>query len=476
MPGGWSANLEEVIEGERTGYQPPPFHDRFWEDVREGDELPQLLMPITVTRCIYIPGVQDEIRTFIEGEPELEEWLKQEDLALPESAASPEAEDFLEKLRQRVSEREDLVTVWEGYIEPFVGAARKEVEQLIECLRELGITVHASGIGDPKDPPDDVSVIFIDYTLDDSNVEDVAAESIAEINRIHDALTTPRRPIVVLMSSRTKLVSELKIRFRDRTGIMAGMFFGFQKEELKGIGLHAILNDIAENWPKAVALQSFVHTVSEASHSAAKQVSSLVRRLTLEDFALIQLLSLNADGHPLGDYLLWLAGVYFKQQLGRGDGVQSSKEDVDRMVFAALPMTEWGPSDAFLSAYRAAMFADADSDISSNRYPALDEKAKVLSGNSSSIVALHFGDLFVQEVTPRRRAYIVMTPECDLAFGGSRPFPREHTVVLVPGNMIPGRPFTVSGENTARKELLHWKDEDWKIQWRVKEGSDCQIG
>ena len=205
-------------------------------------------------------------------------------------------------------------------------------------------------------------------------------------------------------------------------------------------------------------------------------MSSLVRRLTLEDFALIQLLSLNADGHPLGDYLLWLAGVYFKQQLGRGDGVQSSKEDVDRMVFAALPMTEWGPSDAFLSAYRAAMFADADSDISSNRYPALDEKAKVLSGNSSSIVALHFGDLFVQEVTPRRRAYIVMTPECDLAFGGSRPFPREHTVVLVPGNMIPGRPFTVSGENTARKELLHWKDEDWKIQWRVKEGSDCQIG
>ena len=54
MPGGWSANLEEVIEGVRTGYQPPPFHDRFWEDVREGDELPQLLMPITVTRCIYM--------------------------------------------------------------------------------------------------------------------------------------------------------------------------------------------------------------------------------------------------------------------------------------------------------------------------------------------------------------------------------------------------------------------------------------
>ena len=191
--------------------------------------------------------------------------------------------------------------------------------------------------------------------------------------------------------------------------------------------------------------------------------------MTLEDFALIQLLSLNADGQPLGDYLLWLAGVYFKRQLGRGEGVQSNKKDVDRMVFAALPMTEWGPSDAFLSAYRAAIFADADSDISSNRYPALGEQATRLSGNASCIVALHFGDLFVRDLNPLPKGYIVVTPECDLAFGGSRPFPREHSVVLVPGNMMPGRPFTVSGENTARTELLQWKNEDWKIQWRVKE-------
>ena len=422
-----------------------------------------------------LPGVQDEIRTFIEGIPELEEWLKQENLSPPASAASPEAEQYLEKLKPRVSEREDLLMVWNGYIAPSVGTAREEVEELIECLRKLGITVQPSGIRDPKDPPADLSVIFIDYTLDDANLEDLAATSIAEINRIHDALTTPSRPIVVLMSSRTKLSSELKIRFRDETGIMAGMFFGFQKDELKGMSLHIILNDIAEHWPKAVALQSFVHTVSEASQDAAHQVSSLVRRLTLEDFALIQLLSLNADGQPLGEYLLWLAGAYFKQQLGSGEGVQISKTDVDRMVFAALPSTEWGPSDAFLSAYRAAIFADADSDISSNRYPALDEEAKKLSGNPNDIVALHFGDVFVQDMNAPPRAYIVMTPECDLAFGGSRPFPRKHSVVLIPGEMIPGRPFTMSGENTARTELLHWNDEDWKIQWKVKEAQTVSL-
>ncbi len=73
MPGGWSANLEEVIEGERTGYQPPPFHDRFWEDVREGDELPQLLMPIAVTRCIYMASAS---RDFV-PQHHHREWTKE---------------------------------------------------------------------------------------------------------------------------------------------------------------------------------------------------------------------------------------------------------------------------------------------------------------------------------------------------------------------------------------------------------------
>ena len=52
--GGWSPAVEEVIQGERTGYRPPTIHERFWEDVNEGDELPKLLMPITLTRCVYL--------------------------------------------------------------------------------------------------------------------------------------------------------------------------------------------------------------------------------------------------------------------------------------------------------------------------------------------------------------------------------------------------------------------------------------
>ncbi len=52
--GGWSRAVEEAIQGERTGYQPAPPRSLFWEDAQEGEELPALAMPITMTRCVYL--------------------------------------------------------------------------------------------------------------------------------------------------------------------------------------------------------------------------------------------------------------------------------------------------------------------------------------------------------------------------------------------------------------------------------------
>jgi acyl dehydratase len=52
--GGWSPAVEEAIGGDKTGYRPPVYRDRFWEDVEVGEELPRLVMPITFTRCVYL--------------------------------------------------------------------------------------------------------------------------------------------------------------------------------------------------------------------------------------------------------------------------------------------------------------------------------------------------------------------------------------------------------------------------------------
>ena len=67
---------------------------------------------------------------------------------------------------------------------------------------ELDLDVHPSGIQERADVPEDVSVIFIDYALDNSKTEDLAAESIKEINRVLGDVDSSRKPIVVLMSRR----------------------------------------------------------------------------------------------------------------------------------------------------------------------------------------------------------------------------------------------------------------------------------
>lgn len=52
--GGWSPAVEEAIRGAETGYSAPELQGRVWESVVEGEELPELAMPITFTRCVYL--------------------------------------------------------------------------------------------------------------------------------------------------------------------------------------------------------------------------------------------------------------------------------------------------------------------------------------------------------------------------------------------------------------------------------------
>jgi hypothetical protein len=54
MQGGWHNATEECLQAERTGYQPPPPNEVYWEQVEEGEQLPTLVMPITVTRCVFM--------------------------------------------------------------------------------------------------------------------------------------------------------------------------------------------------------------------------------------------------------------------------------------------------------------------------------------------------------------------------------------------------------------------------------------
>ncbi len=54
LNGGWHNATEEMLESWRTGWTPVTPAELYWESVEEGDALPDLLMPITVTRCAFM--------------------------------------------------------------------------------------------------------------------------------------------------------------------------------------------------------------------------------------------------------------------------------------------------------------------------------------------------------------------------------------------------------------------------------------
>jgi len=54
LNGGWHNGTEEMLESWRTGWQGKAPADTRWDDVTVGDAMPPLLMPITVTRCVFM--------------------------------------------------------------------------------------------------------------------------------------------------------------------------------------------------------------------------------------------------------------------------------------------------------------------------------------------------------------------------------------------------------------------------------------
>ena len=54
LQGGWHNGTEEMLESWRTGWQGGELANTRWDDVKVGDSMAPLLMPITVTRCVFM--------------------------------------------------------------------------------------------------------------------------------------------------------------------------------------------------------------------------------------------------------------------------------------------------------------------------------------------------------------------------------------------------------------------------------------
>src|SRR6266404_290038 len=300
-------------------------------------------------------------------------------------------------------------------------------------------------------------VIFIDYYLGSGSDSYEIAKAIAR-ETYGKYEHEPSKPLIILMS--TKEISEEAIgAFRDKSGLLGGTFYFVDKRDFSNKDkLHLKIGAWVLALPYSEKIQNFVNALQAALGKVSKQFINDIKKLSVDDYAYIQKLSLQEDGHPLGDYMIWLYSAYFGKVLFEAPAVREQQEIIDALTFQDLPPSQMKPSLQLSEIYRSALFASVD-----------DVQSHPRDETGSEMMYLHLGDLFIKE--GETEVWMIINAQCDLAFApdAQRPAKPERSILMISGRL---RLLTDKVDDLTRHlprtELFEHKGATYRILWNTK--------
>lgn len=296
------------------------------------------------------------------------------------------------------------------------------------------------------------NLIFIDhYLIEKKNSWIVTRELLKKY--------PDEKPLFILMSDRG-INDEMIDDFKKETNLLGGMFHFISKEEFDDeveIALH--LSKYATSLPDRHTIQNFVDAVGDSIKTVSKDFINDIRKLSLDDYAYIQNLSLREEGHPLGDYMLWLYGNYFGHLLFEKDvKVRETQKELDSMSIDYLPLPEAKLSTHLADIYESAIFVSTEEGFPFHPIAGAKNKKKPL---------LHLGDIFLHE--DNKKVFMVINAQCDLAYTperSNRPFKEKRSILFLPGAI---ESISDAVENNAIKTELYKQEGEIKcIVWDIK--------
>jgi hypothetical protein len=332
-----------------------------------------------------------------------------------------------------------------------------QLKPLYDSLKnDLGCEVDRFGTGDELT---DLStkIIFIDYFLGPGADAYQFAQNIARstYDKYKDEAS---KPLIILMSS--KDVSEETVAaFRDESGLLGGTFYFVEKRDFSNKDkFHLKLGAWILALPYSEKIQTFVNEIETSIDRISKQFIKDIRKLSVDDYAYIQKLSLQDDGHPLGDYMIWLYSAYFGKLLFEDADVYEHQAEIDEMTFNDLPPSQIKPSLQLAEMYKSALFATVK-----------DAGAHPRDVEDSEIMYLHLGDLFTKDGS--NQVWMVINAQCDLAFApdASRIAKPDRSIILIPGKLNPlNEKLNQFNRNVPRTELFEYQGSAYRILWNTK--------
>ena len=345
--------------------------------------------------------------------------------------------------------------LFEGILEDKV-----RTDTIVESLVNLDLSVPTFG-KDLLEPQSPVKLVFLDYYLGSMRDSLSKGRAATVARRIYDQYSDPQeKPFIVLMSSVHDARNEAD-QFRSESGLLGGLFDFVAKEALMDKTMLAIkLASWAAAMPDRHKIQSFVETLESSLKEKSRDFIKEVKSLTFDDYAFIQSLSLEEEGHPLGDYMISLFGsLLVNSILEDNETLISSRAVLNKMSFTSFVPSQRAPSNHLAKIYSLSITE-----------PIRDESAvhplEYSTDDDDWLPRLRLGDIWVKD--SESEVYMVANPDCDLAFGpgGRRKIDKNISVLLIPGRLV-SLDHNASGDE-IRTDLFQIGDENYQIYWEPK--------
>lgn len=345
-------------------------------------------------------------------------------------------------------------TLFEGY-ERDRASDLTFLEKLRERLAAAGLTVKTVGRAG-TDEAKDCGIIFADLFLGAAQQDFDVDKSIARLGKLI-AGRESKPPAVVLMSRSTRL-QDKKEKFRDEAKMVGALFRVYQKPDLlAGATVETVLERLATSHADAVRVAAFLAQWEAGLAGAGNEFMRLIRRLDLSDYSKIQELLLDAEGQPLGSYMLDVFDRVLQHEIEGHKPTIAAAQALNAIDPTSYPAPYIGGSSDLQNLVVRMLWQNP-------------ERLKVTANTAGMPVS--FGDVLVRRSrldTPLVGApvdqpdvLVVLTPACDLVRN-----PEKRRVLLVGGALkrLDNKSWTYKSKAAATSIVQLTQQPRMSIQW-----------
>lgn len=268
-----------------------------------------------------------------------------------------------------------------------VRSSKRSVLQPLEALINDDLKLSCTMLGSKQDAKiGDAEIVFLDLFLGATEDEDAVDRGIRRVREVVERRRT-KPPLVFLMSASSRL-DELAPKVRDEAELLGCQFRTIRKSELaNGSTTLERLYDLAVCYPDSQRLNHFVAEWESALKSSQVSFLKTIRALDLPDYANMQALTLDAEGEPVGDYVIDLYDLFLHKVIEGQSGLIKAAKDLNNIQWDQYPPAQFMPSESLMDMMDGALFYD-------------EERTRIEADITNDPTFVRFGDVFLSTAAP----------------------------------------------------------------------------